>query len=105
MVAETTVVSEMGARSVSYTHLDVYKRQLLIAAVALAVIPLAVWLLRDYPEDRGVLPYGADPASYVAPPRATGGAMPVSYTHLDVYKRQEDWREWVHAKSLKTQSA
>ena len=55
---------------------------LLIAAVALAVIPLAVWLLRDYPEDRGVLPYGADPASYVAPPRATGGAMQRAFAGL-----------------------
>ena len=48
---------------------------LLIAVVALAVIPLAVWVLRDYPEDRGVLPYGADPASYVAPERQSGGAV------------------------------
>lgn len=48
---------------------------LLIAAVALAVIPLAAWVLRDYPEDRGVLPYGADPLNYVAPERQRGGAV------------------------------
>lgn len=48
---------------------------LLIAVVALAVIPLAIWVLRDYPEDRGVLPFGADPASYVAPERHSGGAV------------------------------
>jgi predicted MFS family arabinose efflux permease len=48
---------------------------LLIAVVALAVIPLAIWVLRDYPEDRGVLPFGADPASYVAPERHRGGAV------------------------------
>lgn len=48
---------------------------LLIAAVALAVIPLALWVLRDYPEDRGVLPYGADPESYVTPERHRQGAV------------------------------
>ena len=48
---------------------------LIIAAVALAVIPLAAGVLRDYPEDRGVLPYGADPAVYVAAPRHSGGAV------------------------------
>ena len=54
---------------VSYTHLDVYKRQ---------QIPLG-FLLR---EPRGIL-------------RIKGGTnahcdfIPVSYTHLDVYKRQE----------------
>lgn len=48
---------------------------LIIGGVALAVTPLAVWVLRDYPEDRGALPFGADPATYVAPERAKGGAM------------------------------
>ncbi|MEO9330394.1 MFS transporter [Gordonia aurantiaca] len=48
---------------------------LVIGGVALAVIPLAVWILRDFPEDRGVQPYGADSDSYVIPPRARGGAM------------------------------
>lgn len=48
---------------------------LVIGAVALAVIPLAAWVLRDYPADRGVLPYGADPATYVAPGPARGGAL------------------------------
>ena len=48
---------------------------LLIAGVAIAVVPFVAWVLRDYPEDLGVLPYGADPGSYVAPARATGGAV------------------------------
>lgn len=47
---------------------------LLIAAVALAVIPLAAWLLRDFPEDRGVAPFGEDPETWRAPVRPRGGA-------------------------------
>jgi predicted MFS family arabinose efflux permease len=35
-----------------------------------------VWLVvRDYPEDRGVVPYGADPDTYVTAPRAHGGVL------------------------------
>ena len=48
---------------------------LLIAAVALAVIPLTARFLRDAPADVGVAPYGADPLSPVPSPRATVGAM------------------------------
>lgn len=48
---------------------------LLIGAVALAVIPLVLLLLRDYPEDRGLLPLGADPATYSAPQRSTEPVM------------------------------
>ena len=33
---------------------------LLIAAAALAVLPLVVWLLRDRPADLGLAPYGGD---------------------------------------------
>lgn len=47
---------------------------LIIGGVALAVIPLAVWVLRDYPEDRGVLPYGAD-ATHVPAARRGSGAV------------------------------
>jgi MFS family permease len=43
---------------------------LVIAAAALIVVPLVWLVLRDYPEDRGVLPYGADPATYTPPERA-----------------------------------
>jgi len=47
---------------------------LLVAGVALAAIP-PVWLiLRDHPEDRGAIPFGADPATHRAPVRATGSA-------------------------------
>ena len=66
-----------GCTAVSYTHLDVYKRQVLVypeltvcvCAPALDVLPLWVWL--------GI--------SAVA---SAAVVSPVSYTHLDVYKRQ-----------------
>lgn len=48
---------------------------LLIAGAALVVVPLVRFVIRDYPEERGVPPYGADPTSYVAPARAVGGAV------------------------------
>ncbi|MCI2958658.1 MFS transporter [Agromyces atrinae] len=47
---------------------------LIVAVAALAAVPIVWLVLRDYPEDRGALPYGADPETYAAPPRATGGA-------------------------------
>ena len=55
---------------------------LLIAAVALAVIPIVLWQLRDFPEDRGVAPYGADPDSYVAQPRVQGNAAKRAFEGL-----------------------
>jgi len=47
---------------------------LLVAFAALAAVPIVWLVMRDYPEDRGVIPYGADAASYVTPARAVGGA-------------------------------
>lgn len=47
---------------------------LLVAAAALAAVPLVWFMLRDFPSDRGTVPFGADPQTYVAPPRHTGGA-------------------------------
>lgn len=47
---------------------------LFIATVALAAVPLVWRVIRDYPEDRGVLPYGAQPATYVPSERTAGGA-------------------------------
>nr|WP_243075769.1 MFS transporter [Microbacterium sp. SS28] len=47
---------------------------LVVAAVALAAVPLVWLVLRDYPEDRGVLPFGADPATHTAPARVSGNA-------------------------------
>jgi predicted MFS family arabinose efflux permease len=61
---------------------------LAVALAALAVAPLALWLLRDHPRDVGLHPYGAEPAdtpgaadepdSVTAGPRITepSGAVP-----------------------------
>ena len=66
------VVREKGVKAVSYTHLDVYKRQTCESAGRLEIRyrnprknTVKVLLLMD-----------------------SGGSMAVSYTHLDVYKRQ-----------------
>lgn len=56
-------------------HVGWRPASLLIGAAALAVIPLVWVVVRDFPEDRGAAPYGADPARYVAAPRHTGGAV------------------------------
>lgn len=46
---------------------------LIVAAAALAVVPLVVWRLRDNPADLGVTAYGATGEKEAAPP-ITGGA-------------------------------
>ncbi|GGC96714.1 MFS transporter [Tersicoccus solisilvae] len=48
---------------------------LVIAAVALAAVPLVGLVIRDHPEDRGTIPYGADPTTYTAPQRPAGSAV------------------------------
>lgn len=48
---------------------------LVIAVAALAVAPIAWLVMRDHPHDRGVLPFGADPRTWVPPAEVTGGAM------------------------------
>ena len=60
--------------SVSYTHLDVYKRQVILSAVSRAEM-----------EKYNVLPKHLD--GIVNQLRVTKD-ITVSYTHLDVYKRQ-----------------
>lgn len=46
---------------------------LVVCGAALAVVPLVLWLLRDRPEDVGLLPYGAGP-DYVTPAPPPPGA-------------------------------
>lgn len=46
---------------------------LVVAGAALAVVPVVWWVVRDHPEERGVLPYGAD-EDWTPPPRPAGGA-------------------------------
>ena len=46
---------------------------LVIAAAALLVVPLVIWFIGDFPEDRGLAPYGA-PDDWAPPLRESGGA-------------------------------
>ena len=65
---------------------------LVIAATALTAVPLVWLVIRDFPEDRGVLPYGADPDSYVPPARAVGGAVSRALEGLAyATRRREFW--------------
>ncbi|MBA0053278.1 MFS transporter [Streptomyces sp. AJS327] len=47
---------------------------LAVSGTALAVVPLVVWLLRDRPEDLGLLPYGAGPDYRPPEPPREGAA-------------------------------
>ena len=58
-------------RPVSYTHLDVYKRQFVDVAV-----------------DQGGCGETTKVTYHDDPIFEVDGVVPVSYTHLDVYKRQ-----------------
>ena len=73
------IVVLTGMVPVSYTHLDVYKRQEEKAKI-----------LYDF-LDQSKLFKGTvrkEDRSLMNVPFVTGDAEPVSYTHLDVYKRQ-----------------
>lgn len=64
---------------------------LFIAAVAVIAIPL-VWIaIRDYPEDRGAIPYGAEAATYVPPEQTTGGAAQRAVEGLLVASRHRSF--------------
>ena len=62
-----------GMSPVSYTHLDVYKRQVFVLQI-----------LEKAANDPGVIKTHYQ----VSFGLALGTCIPVSYTHLDVYKRQ-----------------
>ena len=64
-----------GAIAVSYTHLDVYKRQLLDCRACKARHRADKLIGEEHPEVNVDAMAGSHPG-------------PVSYTHLDVYKRQ-----------------
>ena len=68
-------------RSVSYTHLDVYKRQVLRGAGNMLADGIT-WLYNT------LGPVGGGLFGLVYAPITLTGMHPVSYTHLDVYKRQ-----------------
>lgn len=63
---------------------------LVVAAAALVVVPVAWWVIRDHPGDRGALPYGA-PDSYVAAPPVTGGAARRAVEGLAVASRHRSF--------------
>lgn len=54
---------------------------LLIAAAALAVVPLVLLALREHPHDLGTAPFGA-PAAWTPPPRAVGNPARTALTAL-----------------------
>ena len=61
---------------------------LVIGGAALLAVPLVWLVVRDYPEDHGVAPYGADPNTYVVPERVRGGAMRRALEGLAFASRQ-----------------
>ena len=71
--------------SVSYTHLDVYKRQVQV---------VDGYVLGKNPGIAVVIAYTADgysvsfPVTVIGKPELSASVTAVSYTHLDVYKRQ-----------------
>ena len=85
----------MPVTPVSYTHLDVYKRQLMLVV---AMIPVGAAAADDptvYVDNQLATLSGT---VYTVTAKSTevtvttvpqDGVTPVSYTHLDVYKRQE----------------
>ena len=84
----------VGAAPVSYTHLDVYKRQEGDAVQSLTVTFLEMWNAvsnkdandSDFSKYLFHYDYAAQQTGFVQP--YADSPMAVSYTHLDVYKRQ-----------------
>ena len=83
--------------AVSYTHLDVYKRQMLslgmltinaLAASDSVIVPVQAHylLLKGMTQLMQTI---EKVQRQINPPLKVDGILPVSYTHLDVYKRQE----------------
>ena len=80
------LAAQWRATPVSYTHLDVYKRQVSRRTAVPALLPTAA---EDAIVER-LFQAGAARGSHVAF-TTEAGLYPVSYTHLDVYKRQAAW--------------
>ena len=100
------------AESVSYTHLDVYKRQEAAPALYVQRLPIEVdskmlAIAAHFVETQDAIAFveerdgnriGAilcDTRPSAFPPSGLGNVGPVSYTHLDVYKRQA--HPWMRA--------
>lgn len=67
---------------------------LVVAVAALAVVPVVWLVVRDFPHERGVLPYGAD-ADHVPAPPVTGGAARRAIEGLTFAARH--WSFWALA--------
>ena len=67
-------------KAVSYTHLDVYKRQLLVLIAIVSTLSPNFFTINNL---FNILQQTSVNAIMAV------GMTPVSYTHLDVYKRQE----------------
>ena len=65
----------IGATPVSYTHLDVYKRQVVVSVIQIALYFVVIINAAGVTRKRTIRDHRISPRS-------------VSYTHLDVYKRQ-----------------
>jgi MFS family permease len=63
---------------------------LTVAAAALAVVPLVVWLLRDHPADVGLPPYGASQVE-PRPPATTGAARRAVTALRDASRSRVFW--------------
>ena len=88
----------MDTNPVSYTHLDVYKRQGMDRVTRFNVIAMsgkAVEACGDVDtmilDKTGTITYGNRLAADFFPVGGANRSDPVSYTHLDVYKRQILW--------------
>ena len=75
--------------SVSYTHLDVYKRQ--VGTLAVRTCQVQEVPSSASSSSKAALALATGRVYMVSPPQSLGGAGPVSYTHLDVYKRQDSY--------------
>lgn len=65
---------------------------LVVAAGALAVVPLVLWRMRDHPQDVGLQPYGAEPGSEVpAPPRRSGAGRRALTTLVSAARTKPFW--------------
>lgn len=61
---------------------------LLVAAAALAVIPLVLALMRNWPQDKGLGPYGQDPATITGPaPTPPGSSFAAAFSGLRIGMR------------------
>ena len=77
----TSFRSRTGITAVSYTHLDVYKRQALSEGTSSPGGSKELQAEREFWFHLGICAGGGRGISLQGP-------CPVSYTHLDVYKRQ-----------------